>query len=184
VGTDNEVHAYGRLINTYESHESLGKNNTGEGWGHLSWRGAIPLFVSWRQMGMAESQLMNMIDFISKVPDIEFDSRNTDSVLTKETSVERLLSPEAIVKFYLHLETVQQLNPNKTILFKQGDTRLSYQAVMNQLEQGAYIPKGETEDVIDHLKGIDDIVTYSSSQFVMNQTRYKNVVWDHDHFKQ
>lgn len=120
---------------------------------------------------------------LSKVLDIEFDSKITDSVLTKEISVERLLSPETIVKFYLHLEAVQQSNPNKTILFKQGDTRLSYQAVMNQLEQGTYIPKGETEDVIDHLKGIDDIVSHSSSQFVMNQTRYKNVVWDHEHFK-
>lgn len=77
----------------------------------MSWRGAVPIFVSWRRMGMPESQLIKMIEFISKVPEIEFDISNKSSVLSNEALIERLLSPEAIVKFYLHLEEVQQRNP-------------------------------------------------------------------------
>ena len=53
---------------------------------------------------------------------------------------------------------------------------------MNLLELGEYQPKGETDDVIDHLKGIDDIKTLHSSQFTVFLLRHKNVVWNHEHF--
>ena len=183
LGTNDEQAAYKALMDIYENSEQLGKNNTGNGWGHLSWRGAVPIFVSWRRMGIPESQLIKMIEFISKVPEIEGDISNHSSVLSNETLIERLLSPEAIVKFYLHLEETKQKNPAKEIYFVNGDTKLSYQAVMNQLEQGTYTPKGETDDVIDHLKGVDDIIVNHSSQFIILQTRYRNVVWDHAHFR-
>jgi len=170
-------------MDVYENDELLGKNNSGKGWRHLSWKGAVPFFVSWRRMGISESQLISIIENLSKVPKLELSKENTtDMPLVNEITVRSLLSPEAIVKFYLHLEQTLQMNPNKNIYFRQGDTKLTYQAVMNQLERGEYQPKGETDEVIDHLKGIDDIKTLHSSQFKVFLLRHKNVVWNHKHF--
>jgi hypothetical protein len=134
-------------------------------------------------MGMSESQLLSIIENLSKVPEVESQAKNTSSgPLTKEITVKRLLSPEAIVKFYLHLEDVLKINPKKEVYFEKGDTKLTYRGVMNLLERGEYQPKGETDDVLHHLKGIDDIKTLNSSSFTILQLRYKNVVWDHEHF--
>ena len=115
-------------------------------------RGAVPFFVSMRCIGISEGKLLEMVGNLSKVPSITV---NTSYFMTEDTVIQ-LLSPEVFVKFYLHLEKVKIEKPALQINFESGDQTLTYQAVMNKLEQGIYMPKGETSDVVAHLKGIEE----------------------------
>jgi len=167
----------------YDGDGLLSGNSDAEGWGHLSWRGAVPFFVSWRKAGISEGQLLDMIENLSKVPDINISESTEKAPLSTEVTVNKLLSPEAMVKFYLHLEEIKQKQPNEKIVFTSGNTDLSYQAVINQLEQGVYIPMGETDEAIRHLNGIIDSKSHGASQYSTHITRTKHIVWDHEHFR-
>ena len=124
-----------------------------------------------------------MIENLSKVPDINISESTEKAPLSTEVTVNKLLSPEAMVKFYLHLEEIKQKQPNEKIVFTSGNTDLSYQAVINQLEQGVYIPMGETDEAIRHLNGIIDSKSHGASQYSTHITRTKHIVWDHEHFR-
>ncbi len=174
-----EKTSYAALFDLYENSNLLGKNASQGGWGHLGWRGAVPFFISWRRMGIKEDQLLTIIKDLSKVPDIIV-SESTTSPLNKK--VNKLLSPKVIVKFYLYLEKIKQENPEGTIQFISGGA-LTYQAVMNQLEQGIYMPEGETDNVIEHLEDINDSEMPASLLGISTMIETKHIVWDHEHFQ-
>jgi len=158
----------------YENDELLGNDESGEGWGFLSWRAAVPLFVTWRRLKPNENQteLIEAIDDMCKVPDVEL-SRSGNIA-------KKLLSPRAMIEFYLYVEEVQKQNPSETLLFTEGEAPISYQAVMNQLEQGIYMPKGETDEVLEHLNGITERGTRT---YYSIEPSIKRSGWDHEHFR-
>lgn len=145
--------------------------------------GAVPLFVSWRNQGMSESNLLEIVEHIAKVPELEIEREVESIPLSTTVTITKSLSPEAFVKFYLHLEKVKKEHPDQRFVFSTGGKALTYQAVMNQLEQGTYNPSGETDDVIEHLKGINEHKSQGFSQFTSHITTTKYIEWDHKHFK-
>ncbi len=181
--TKAETESYNVLLKMYGGYGLLGNSSDAEGWGHLSWRGAVPFFVSWRRAGISEGQLLDMIEDLAKVPDISVsESTKKNNQITTVDTTKKLLSPEVMVKFYLHLEEIKKKKPNEKFLFTSGNTNLTYQAVINQLEQGIYIPAGETDEAIEHLKDIDDELTKVGGLSVSIK-RTKHVVWDNEHFR-
>jgi len=152
-----------------------------EGWGHLSWRAVVILYRQWRNLNVASSQLEKMIKEMSRVPSITIDKEVIDQGTRSTTKVHKLISPMGMLNFYRYLERVVESNPHEAYSF--DCSGLSYRGVMNLMEQGLYIPKGESEEVLEHIKA-DYIVKISANGQASRHTVYEHrVVWDHDFFR-
>lgn len=174
--------AYSQLQNSYENDSVIG-NHAEDGWGFLSWRGAVPLFVAWSEYKVSESKLIDIVSYISMVPELDIPSTASRPYpLTTVDEELELLSPEVFVEFYLHLK--KEVNQgNDCLTFTNGGNNLSYQAVINQLEQGVYIPSGETDEVIEQLKGVVKRTPGSSGGLSVHYNQTRHVIWDHQHFR-
>lgn len=152
-----------------------------EGWGHLSWRAAVILYRQWRNLKVATSQLEKMIKEISQVPNLSIDKEVIDQGTRSTTKVYKLISPMGMLNFYRYLESVVESNPHESHSF--DCSGLSYRGVMNLMEQGLYVPKGEAEEVLEHIKA-DYIVKVSASGQASRHSVYEHrVVWDHEFFR-
>jgi len=86
-----------------------------------------------------------------------------------------------MLNFYRYLESVVESNPHESHSF--DCSGLSYRGVMNLMEQGLYVPKGEAEEVLEHIKA-DYIVKVSASGQASRHSVYEHrVVWDHEFFR-
>ena len=164
--------ADGKQLEVLEDHE---------GWGHLSWRAVVILYRQWRNLNVASSQLEKMIKEISQVPNITIDKQVIDRGTGSTTKLYKLISPMGMLNFYRYLERVVEANPHESYTF--DCSGLSYRGVMNLMEQGLYIPKGEAEEVLEHIKA-DYIVKVSANGQASRHSVYEHrVVWDHDFFR-
>lgn len=177
-----EVKSFKKLYRIYDDdNEPLSKAQGEDNWGHLSWRAAVPFLVSWRNQGMNANELLEIIEHLVKVPNLTVKSEATSNGLPGSRDIFTLLSPEAVVKFYLHMEKALSAQPATELAFNYTPKKLTYRAVINQLQKGVYIPNGETDELLEHLDGIYILLPTGDPKFKQQNT-IKPIIWDHEHF--
>jgi len=122
-----------------------------------------------------------MIKEISRVPNITIDKQAIDRGTGSTTKLYKLISPIGMLNFYRYLERVVEANPHEYYTF--NCSVVSYRGVMNLMEQGLYIPKGETEEVLEHIKDDYIVIVSANGQANRHSVYEHRVVWDHDFFR-
>jgi hypothetical protein len=168
-----------------KSGTSLNTFKDADGWGHLSWRAAIILYRQWRDVKidgrkLSETQLKTMISDLCKVPGMTLNTEKTGSDMRSTTTHYKLISPAGMLSFYCYLEDKVNSNPQGTWIFECSG--LTYRAVMNLMEQGLYVPKGEAEEVLMHIKSDYVVKVSQNGQGSRHSTYHRRVIWDHEVF--
>jgi hypothetical protein len=185
----NEEKGYKKLLEFQDNEfEYLGQEQPG--WGHLSWRAAVPLYLLWRKRDSSDQGLIESIKHMTHTPHIHVKRTvRLENALAKFEDTEHLLTGEGFIKFYTFMEAAVSNRSKEELFFKCNNK--SYSTVMRELSSGEYIPQGETDDVIELFSQLetgeyDELDGSDWDNFWRGATENntnKFIHWDHPHFK-
>lgn len=188
-GSQDEEKGYKELLLFHDNqHEYLGQDQAG--WGHLSWRAAVPLYLMWRKRDSSDKKLIETIAQLTNVPHVHIERTVSyeDSLVKFEDTV-HLLTGEGFIKFYTFLESAVSKKSKDNLFFKCSNK--SYTTIMQELSCGDYTPQGETDEVIKLFNsletgGYDELDGSEWNNFWRGATEgntNKFTHWDHPHFR-
>ena len=188
-GSQDEEKGYKELLLFHDNqHEYLGQDQAG--WGHLSWRAAVPLYLMWRKRDSSDEKLIETIAQMTKVPHVHIDRESTHrNVWVEFEDTIHLLTGEGFIKLYTYLEAAVVSQPKENHYFKANNK--SYYEVMSELSEGTYIPQGETDELVKlyedlETHGYDELDGSGWDRFWRSTSRQNSnqfTHWDHPHFK-
>lgn len=155
-----------------------------EGWGHLSWRAAVPLYRQWKQARVPNNKINAAIKNLCRTPSTVLNEERIDRGVSSTTNSFLLVSAMGMLRFYKHLASSIAKHPEKR--FEAEDESITYRSVMNKLEQGLYIP-GPEMAIIEEIVKLDEsdfVEKTKSGQASRHQVINHHTIWDHDFFKQ
>jgi len=168
-------------------HEYLGQEQPG--WGHLSWRAAVPLFNKWRKRKASDEKLIESIAQMIEVPHEHAETKQTSvNIMVKAEDVTHLLSAESFIRFYNYIESIIMSDSKSVPVFKCSNK--AYHTIMSELENGKYVPQGETDEVIEvfkqlEIRGCAEFDKDDWLNFLPKSTEITSLYthWDHPHFR-
>lgn len=188
-GMQNEEKGYKKILEFQcNEFEYLGQEQPG--WGHLSWRAAVPLYLLWRKRDSSDQRLIESIEHMTGIPHVHIKRTvSHESALAKFEETEHLITGEGFIKFYTFMEAAVASGTKKEAVFNCSNK--TYYTIMGELSSGKYIPQGETDEVIELFSQLetgeyDELDGSGWDNFWRGATENNTnrfIHWDHSHFK-
>jgi hypothetical protein len=147
------------------------------------------LFNKWRKRNSSDEKLIESIAQMIEVPHEHTETKQTaTNIFVDSEDVTHLLSAESFIRLYTYLEAIVVSSPKTMPVFKCSNK--PYHTIMSELENGKYVPQGETDEVVEvfkqlEIRGCAEFDKDDWLSFLPRSTEITSLYthWDHPHFR-